>query len=334
MMQDKIELLDVGFLEDKKKLREIDHWLKVFNWPNGWHYDLDIIWALKNIEDLCLPRGATIIDAGAGLGITQFILASRGYNVISLDFTKRQIPRFAKGIFTIECVDTDLGDYQHEYMSFMTYGQSKAGNSGSVKRNKLNRLRKIFYPKLFYRNISCIVYIFANYIHNRFNLFYLSEKIRDHSQFGKIIYLRGTFNSIPLDDNVADALVSISAFEHNTYEDMPGSILEFKRILKPGAPMCITTGASENKDWYFKPPKAWNFSQKTLSTWFDIPNDKISFNYREVFERIKNSKILNKRMSLFYKVTGDNALPYGNLKEMKYVPVGILKIKASGQTAL
>lgn len=326
-MQDKIEILDTVLLEDKSKINEIDHWLNVFNWPNGWHYDLDIIWALKSIEELKLPKGSTIIDAGAGIGMTQFILASRGYNVISLDFTRRKIPRFAGGIFTIESVDTDLGDYQHEYMSFMTHGQSKASVTRSAKKSGLNRLRKIFNPKLLYRHIYYNVYKLTNYMQERFNLFYMLEKIKEHSQFGKITFLRGTFNSIPLNDNVADALVSISAFEHNTYEDMPGSIREFKRVLKPGAPMYITTSASENEDWYLKPPKAWNFSQKTLSAWFNIPNDKISFNYREVFENIKNSKILKKRMSPYYKLSGDNALPYGNLKEAKYLPVGILKIK-------
>ncbi|MCX5782674.1 MAG: methyltransferase domain-containing protein [Elusimicrobia bacterium] len=326
-MQDKIEILDTALLENKSKLKEIDHWLKVFNWPNGWHYDLDIIWVLNNIERLNLPKGSTIIDAGAGIGMTQFILASRGYNVISLDFTKRQIPRFAKGIFNIESVDTALGDYQHEYMSFMTHGQSQPNKPKKSAGYYFSKLRKLFYPGLFLRNVHSIMYQFMQYVHTHFNVYYALEKQRDHSSFGKITFLRGTFNNIPLENNAADALVSVSAFEHNTYEDMPGSISEFKRVLKPHAPMFISTSASDNQDWYFNPPKAWNFSKQTLSSWFNIPNEKIAFDYKKVLENIKNSKILKKRMSPYYKLSVESALPYGNLKEAKYLPVGILKIK-------
>lgn len=54
-MENCIELLDIDLMNDQAKLNEIDHWKKVLNWPNGWHYDLDLIWALKKIENLKLP---------------------------------------------------------------------------------------------------------------------------------------------------------------------------------------------------------------------------------------------------------------------------------------
>ena len=38
-----IELLNGDLLSDQEKLDEIDHWLKVMNRPQGWHYDMDII---------------------------------------------------------------------------------------------------------------------------------------------------------------------------------------------------------------------------------------------------------------------------------------------------
>ncbi len=326
-MQDRIELLDIELLKDKAKLKEIDHWLKVFNWPNGWHYDLDIIWLLENIEKLKLPKGATIIDAGAGLGVTQFILAARGYNIISLDFTERQIPKFAKGIFDIQTVSNDLGGYKHEYMSFMTYGQTKKdGEAGAAKR-KGSRLAKLFMRRPLYRNIPYIANIITNSLHKHMNLSYMLERMKDHSGFGKITFLRGTFNNIPLDENVADVLISVSAFEHNTFEDMPGSILQFNKVIKPGAPMLITTSAAEKDDWYFKAPKAWNFSGKTLSDWFGIPAGNISFDYRKTFDNIRNSTVLKGRISPFYKLNGDNALPYGDLDKAEYLPVGIIKIK-------
>lgn len=322
MMQDKIELLDIGLLDDKKKLKAIDHWLRVMGWSNGWHYDLDIIWILRQIDELGLRRGSTIIDAGAGLGVTQFILAARGYNVISLDFADRQVPKYSKKIFTIEQAGNDLAGYTHEYMEFMDYSR----NQGVKEKKAVGfsaLLKKALDPKRFLLNI----YTVSNLLNKYFNIGYTSETTRDHRGFGKIIFLRGTFNNIPLGDNTADALVSVSAFEHNTYDDMPSSIVEFTRVIKKNSPLLITTSAAESKDWYFKPSKAWNFSKETLSAWFSIPNGNIVFNYHEVFKGIVGSSLLKKRIPWSYKLSGENGLPYGKLDDAQYLPVGIVKTK-------
>jgi len=325
-MNNHIELLDIQLLDSKSKLTEIDHWLNIFNWPNGWHYDLDIIWILDNLERMTLPRGATIIDAGAGLGMTQFILAARGYNIISLDFTDRKIPHFSKNIFTINLHNRDLGAYKHEYMNFMTYGD-KTNIQGQTRKSFFERLKNVNSPEKLYIYLGAKSYQLSKNLKNTLNLPYVMETFKDHSSFGNITFLRGTFNSIPLPDSTADAIVSVSAFEHNTYEDMPGSVKEFERVLKKDAPMFITTSASQDKDWYFEPPKAWNFSKETLASWFDVPAQNISFNYKKVFENITNSEILKKRMSPFYKFGRNNGLPLGNLKEAKFLPVGITKVK-------
>lgn len=322
MIKEKIELLDVNLLNEDSKIKDIDHWLEVFNWPNGWHYDLDIIWVLKCIEESKLPKGSTIIDAGAGLGMTQFILASYGFNVISLDFTDRQIPKYSKKIFNIVKSDENFGDFTHEYMEFMTYGQDN-GSKEKTRRKLFPLVRKLLNPARFGMNMYKATYL----LKQRLNFSYLIETMKKHDNFGKITFLRGAFNKIPLKNNTADALVSVSAFEHNTYEDMPGSVKEFLRVVKKDSPLIITTSASEKEDWYFKPPKAWNFSSKTLSSWFNIAEDKVEYDYRKVFENITNSKLLESRISPFYKFTGNNGLPYGNIKEIKYLPVGIVKIK-------
>lgn len=321
-MQEKIALLDARLLEDRNKLKIIDHWLNVLNWSNGWHYDLDIIWILRQIDELGLARGSTLIDAGAGLGITQFILASRGYNVLSLDFTDRFIPKFSKRIFNIEKVGHDLGGYRHEYMEFMNYGSKKSKQPLSLRRFAVLLQKAVDLKRL---NLN--TYLAGYYFRQILNLAYAIELMRDHRDFGKITFLRGTFNNIPLADNAADALVSISAFEHNTYKDMPASINEFRRVVKKGSAMFITTSASEKEDWYFEPPKAWNFSKETLSTWFGVSAGDIIFNYREVFEGIVQSKALQKRIPLSYKLSAENGLPYGKLEEARYIPVGIVKVK-------
>lgn len=322
MIQDKIELLGIELLRDKEKLKLINHWLKVMNWSNGWHYDLDIIWILRRINESGLARGSTIIDAGAGLGITQFILASLGYNVLSLDFIDRPIPKFSKNIFCIDKIDHNLGGYRHEYMEFMNYGQKNP-----IRKVNLAYILELFRKAFDSKRFSLNFYLARHRFMQALNLAYLLELTRCHKDFGKITFLRGTFNNIPLADNCADALVSVSAFEHNTYDDMPTSIIEFMRVVKKDSPLLITTSVSEGDDWYFKPPKAWNFSRKTLSLWFDIPEDKVVFNYPEVFDGIVSSKALEKRMPSSYKLSVDNGLPYGRLKDAKYLPAGIVKIK-------
>jgi ubiquinone/menaquinone biosynthesis C-methylase UbiE len=322
VIKDKIELLNAELLNDFDKIKIIDHWLSVLNWPNGWHYDLDIIWILQHIELCRLPKGAVILDAGAGLGIMQFLLAASGYNVISLDFTSRQIPLFSKGIFVIKNIERDLGAYAHEYMSFMNYGLNQ--KVGLAKRGGLLSLVKKLANM---RNFEANVFRLRSGFKQRFNISYFLEKMRDHSAFGKITFLRGTFNDIPLEAGTVDALVSVSAFEHNTYKDMPESITEFLRVMRKGALAFITTSAAEHEDWYFEPPKAWNFTRETLIRWFQIPETAVSFDYSNAFQGIAHSNVLRRRISSFYKFSGENGLPYGNLNMMRYLPVGILKTK-------
>jgi len=98
-MKCEIQLLNASLLADEKTLEELSYWLGVMNRPNGWHYDLDHIWILSELEKAGIKPGATILDAGAGQGVLQYLLASRGYNVISLDFSPRRIPNRTVGIF-------------------------------------------------------------------------------------------------------------------------------------------------------------------------------------------------------------------------------------------
>jgi ubiquinone/menaquinone biosynthesis C-methylase UbiE len=325
-MKNAIELLEVGLLDEKEKLTEIDYWLNVFNWPNGWHYDLDVIWTLKHIEALNLPKGATIIDAGAGLGVTQFILAARGYNVISLDFTKRLKPRFAEGIFDIKIIDSDLDGYRHEYMSFMSHGQPFVEKPRAQRKNLRAIAAKLLHPSKVLKYLAFLAYRAADKLHSSFNIHYYTEKSKDHSGYGKITFLRGIFNKIPLADRAADLLVSISAFEHNTYEDMQGSVEEFSRVLKDGALMLITTSASGGKDWYFEPSKGWNLSHGSLANWFRM-QDSAPFDYPAAFLKMTGSAKMRGRISTYYKFSGNSGLPFGNLNDAKYVPVGIARCK-------
>lgn len=313
----KIEIIDTDCLTDTNKLKEIDHWLRVMNWGNGWHYDLDIIWALSNFEKLNLPHGSTVLDAGAGLGITQFILAARGYNIISLDFAPRNVPRLAKGIFDIEIKNDHLNGYHHDYINYIDYTKSvDRGLSIKIKEKAVGVISK---PGL-------LLYYLKRLIGKHFNIYYHYERSKNHERFGKITFVRGTFNNIPLADNTADALISISAYEHNKYEDMAGSVSEFERVLKPHCPMVVTTSAAGEKDWFFEPSMGWNFTYETLCKQFGIKHSN-PFDFKTALNKLKMSKTLQSRIPPFYKYFGENGLPFGKLEDAQYIPVGIIKFK-------
>ena len=316
-MDDAIELLSIDLLEDTNTLKELDHWLAVFNWINGWHYDLDIIWTIKQLKINNILPGSTILDAGAGYGMTQFILASRGYNIISLDFTTRTFPKEASGIFDIEIIDSDLGDYKSEYMEYMTYGKSTnefAHFLESAPKALLHPVKVVRYLNRVYRK-------FQSAMVNR------SEKNQKHEGYGKIKFLRGTFNNIPLENKSVDALISVSAFEHNKYADMPDSVNEFNRILKDGGMMFITTSAARSKDWYQEASKGWCFTKGSLSSWFNIPEENNPFDYNTEYEKIRNSNLLASRLADYYKSETNMTVPQGDLKNIEYIPIGIRKNK-------
>ena len=87
-MQEKIEILSCEFFKTYKEEMEIvERVQRYFNQSIGWHYYLDLAWMIKEVR--MLPVGSIILDAGAGTGLSQFILAELGYNVISVDFTNR-----------------------------------------------------------------------------------------------------------------------------------------------------------------------------------------------------------------------------------------------------
>ena len=332
-MKEEIFLLPVSLLDKRECLKLIDHWLKVINWTNGWHYDLDIIWILSNIEKLNLAPGSTIVDVGAGLGVMQFILAAKGYNVISLDFKLRTPPKFTKGIFEITCENRDLGDFKSDYMEFINYPAtgSSTTKEGNVIKRKINnflshpltsvkyRLKQFSHPLLYWQ-------MHQHNLRDRYNIAYLLERNKCHKSFGSIKFLRGTFNNIPLDSDSVDLLVSISAFEHNDRSQMDGSVKEFLRVLKPNKTMLVTTSAAADEDWFHKPSQGWCLSRKSLQDMFDV-SVNIEFDFASRMQELKLSKALKSRISYFYYLNENNGLPFGKLENTQYLPVGIRKIK-------
>jgi ubiquinone/menaquinone biosynthesis C-methylase UbiE len=312
-MTNEIKLLDALLLKDEKKLRELTRWLRVMNRPNGWHYDLDHIWILNQLEMSGIKPGSVIIDAGAGQGIMQYLLASRGYKVISLDFSPRNPPARSRGIFEVKGEGAAAIDYQHSYMKFINYGTSQLG--GWTKQLSLQKIRKLpELPGRFFR--KSLSYFW--YLNERF--------LGDHSNYCEIKFVRAPFHDIPLESEVADAVISVSAIEHADIELFDSNIKSLLRLLKPGAPMLLTTSATtEDKNTYDQKVSGWCFSRSALGAFF--PDCKIDFNTESCISSLLNSQTFMSRLDPYYYQ--DSMSPFYKKKftSFPYLPVSVKVIK-------
>ena len=312
-MGNKIRLLDASLLSDKKKLREISYWLKVMNRPNGWHYDLDQIWILNELEKTGILPGSTILDAGAGQGVMQYILAARGYNIISFDFSPRTKPSHSLGIFQIEGEGDRNIDYHHPYMKFLSFGADSS-------RSMIARLKAVTLRKIALLPQRAINYglSFLFYTYERF--------VKNHEDYGTITYLRAPFHKAPLPSESVDALISISAIEHADISLFDENIKELLRLLKPGASLLLTTSASNtDEDTYHEKSSGWCFSLPSLKSFF--PGCKVTFDAKTCARSLIESEVFKDRLDPYY-YQDEKAFCYKKrIKSLPYLPVAVKMCK-------
>lgn len=312
-MINRIELLHASLLCDEGKLQELTRWLRAMDRPNGWHYDLDHIWTLHELATAGIKPGATIVDAGAGQGIMQYVLAARGYNVISLDFSPRTPPARTRGIFRIVGEGDAVITYKHSYMTFINYGTTPAEGLG--KRLTLRKLRKIpELPGRFFRTARS----YFSHLRERF--------LRNHDQYGQITYVRAPFHDVPLESGSADAVISISAIEHADIQLFDSNIKSLLRLLKPGAPMLLTTSATpEQQSTYDRKVSGWCFSRSSLADYF--PGSEIQFDAAACARSLLDSKTFMRRLDPYYYLDPQSPFYKKQFTRLPYLPVAIKIIK-------
>lgn len=284
--------------ENPSTIKDIDFLCSALWKEIGWHYPLDYGWILLKLEQMKLPAGSTVVDAGAGNGLLQFLLAYRGYNVISVDYFPRPRNILASVIFSISKISGE--NQQHNYISHLS-------NIESLK-TKLLRFRY----KL--RQINIIAFQ---------NL--LKEKRTKKIQPGQIsLYHADMRKMSKIETASIDAVVSASAVEHMDPDDIPSALDEFRRILKPGSAIIITTNSTNKTDWYHEPSKGWCFSEDSIRSLFGFTqtNQGDFQNFLTVLEEIRTSSHLKTRLSSLYKISGNNGMPWG-IWDPQYLPVGI-----------
>jgi ubiquinone/menaquinone biosynthesis C-methylase UbiE len=299
--KDEFEILSTELLNDKYAKKEVYYWIKMFAAAVGWHYPLDLIWQYKKIKALNLPKGSIILDAGAGYGVMQYILAGNGYNVISVDFLKRKKPLLHSYIFKIS--NEEDKNLESDYTEHL------------IKNSKF-KFSKVFNKlKLILVNSSILFYL--NGLLNKKN-------------YGSIKFIQADFkdlSSIP--SNYVDAIVSTSAVEHNpSHESLKKGISEFNRVLKPNSAMFITTSFT-NKDCVFdKPSKGYLYDEKTLLNIFNLVNYESNLSeYSTAFKKIHSCSFLKKNIPYYYKDNPNCGLPYG-IWNPYYLPIGVVKWKS------
>lgn len=300
-------LLNPNLLNDSVTTDIIDYWLSLLNRPNGWHYKLDIIWILNELKKSGIHPGSTILDAGAGQGVLQYLLAAKGYKVISFDYSKRKILKRTKKIFDIENNSCDL-NYYHKYMSHITF----------EKKNK----SLIYY----FKNIKdySLLSLLRKVIRwvKGFKLYVKEISNRKKNMYGKIYMKRGYFQQLGgLKLNV-DAVVSLSAIEHCDKDQIKESLESFLSPFNREGILLITTSATnEDEDQFEDYFQGWSFSKEGLKKYFNlnVSNREIKDSYLQIHK----SEKFWKQLDPYYFEKKNSYFKDNSRKYPPYVPIGI-----------
>ena len=293
---DNIEIFDSEILNTYQLLVEDFNTLsRKFQIGMGWHYLLDLSWAAQQLNP---TQGMYVMDAGAGMGVMQWWLAEKGVDVISADRqTRRNLPMSFRQRYRIQGIrEEDLTPKLNLY-DFLP---------------SPSPIRWHLYPQKLItsiRQLCCKPEI---------------DPVR-----GTIyIYNHDLKSMIDIPDESVDAVVSISALEHNPPAELKDCVTELMRVLKPGGKLIATMAAAKEEDWFHEPSKGWCYTESTLREMFDLPSNCTS-NYDrhdELFEALRNCSKLRDNLADFYFQSENNGMPWG-VWDPKYQPVGLVKVK-------
>ena len=129
-------------------------------------------------------------------------------------------------------------------------------------------------------------------------------------------------------DSSVDAIVSVSALEHNTPDRLPLVVEELLRVLRPGGLLLATLGGAKDRDWFHEPSSGWCYTEATLRRAFHLPETMWSNydRYDEHFATLRDNRELREGLAAFYYRSGKNGMPWGRWDPL-YQTVGVCKVK-------
>ena len=305
---EKIEILSTDLLDRNRdlvtELRGFAHSLKL---EFGWHYLLDIIWILTQLGEV---ERKHIMDAGAGTGLMQWWLAENGAQVISVDRVSRaNLPLRFRNRYDVQGLRPE--DLNSPGLFITTYNQVGSGPAPrSTTRKLVSQGRYLF---------EMTQYLSRNYFKG-------SDKKASRGQVS--IYNQDLAHLIGIPDDSFDAVLAISALEHNTKDGLKIVARELLRVLKPGGVLLATLCAARDQDWWHVPSSGWCYTGNSLKNLFQFGDDTPSNydQYDQLFNQLKNCGDLRDNLADFYFKSGDNGMPWGKW-DPQYQPVGVCKIK-------
>ncbi len=298
MKADKIEILSVELLDQNRRtvdsLRALSRATRV---EFGWHYLLDLTWVIANLDFI---QGGRFLDAGAGMGLMQWYLVEHGAReVISADRGSRfDLPLVMRSRYRVQGLRrSDLGPAWKVLKGNVDRADGAAGKLTYALRG-LAGLGLIALPKAF------------------------PGRVRIYNQ---------DLSSMPeVEDDSLDAIVAISALEHNTPEGLQRVVAELMRKLKPGGRLLATLCAAKKEDWFHEASHGWCYTDASLKRLFDLPAEAPSnyASYDDYFDALRACAELRDNLAKMYFASGDNGMPWGKW-DPQYQPVGVCKIKPS-----
>ena len=290
-IRDEIEILPVTLLQEQRplvdELRLLASSLKL---DFGWHYLLDLVWIISRLGQ---ARDKRIIDAGAGTGVMQWYLAEQGAEVISVDRASRaDLPlRFRRRFRVRGMRQALLPDLNPAAQTVM--------NSLSRSPRSITRQARELGGYLFTQRASGDV----------------------------VIYNQDLLSLVDIPDASVDAVVSVSALEHNPPEDLPCVVEELQRVIKPGGALLATLGAARDRDWFHEPSSGWCYTEASLCRLFGLsPSTPSNYDrFDALFQSLRDCPELRDNLARFYFNSGDNGMPWGKWNP-QYKPVGICKL--------
>ena len=290
--EEKIELLSVDLLDQyRRQVVDLRKLARSLGLEFGWHYLLDITWILGELGPL---QGKRILDAGAGTGLLQWYLAQNGAEVISADrLSRAALPLRFRARFRVAGLR----------------GQDLLPPSLALRAQWSKNLR-------WQARLSAEARELLGMAHLR------------RASGRVIIYNQDLSNLNDLADNSLDAIVAVSALEHNQPQALEQVVEELMRVLKPGGKLIASLTAARDQDWWHAPSSGWCYTDASLRRLFHLPQPTRS-NYAQ-FDRLlaelRDCAELRDNLARFYFNSADNGMPLGKW-DPQYIPVGVLKIK-------
>lgn len=242
------------------------------------------------------------MDAGAGTGVMQWWLAAQGINVLSVDRNSR----------------ANLG---FRFRSWCPLQGLRPGDLQPLTRPGLRDFLPPKAPWYWYRWPGKLFHSLSRMTGR--------EPTPSYGRGTVTIYNQDLANISDIPDASLDAVVSISALEHNEPYALRGVVGELMRVIKPGGKLVATMHAARDEDWFHEPSKGWCYTEATLRDIFDLPADCPSNydKYDEFFEMLRDCTELRYNLALSYFKSGNNGMPWG-IWDPKYQPVGVVKLRS------